>query len=111
MTSAGYNAYARCGAEPGYFGVFGGGGCTAWGVLVLCVRLGRLSMLRPRAGRAVVYMGRVRLRSPRDGCAGLSDGIQDESVGDIGKGRAGGRGCAVRSKGRKAKKVEEFDVS
>ncbi|KAJ7777732.1 hypothetical protein B0H14DRAFT_2631514 [Mycena olivaceomarginata] len=28
------------------------------GVLVLCVRLGRLWLLRPRAGRAVVYMGR-----------------------------------------------------
>ncbi|KAJ7804978.1 hypothetical protein B0H14DRAFT_2882332, partial [Mycena olivaceomarginata] len=39
------------------------------GVLVLCVRLGWLWLLRPRAGRAVVYMGRVRLRSPRGGCA------------------------------------------
>jgi hypothetical protein len=32
------------------------------GVLVLCVMLGRLWLLRSRAGQAVVYMGRVRLR-------------------------------------------------
>ncbi|KAJ7788599.1 hypothetical protein B0H14DRAFT_2947867 [Mycena olivaceomarginata] len=35
------------------------------GVLVLCVRLGRLWLLRPRARRAVVYMGRMRLRTSR----------------------------------------------
>jgi hypothetical protein len=66
------------------------------------VRVGRLWLLRPRAGRGVVYMGRVRLQM-RPTCAGLSDvcGIQHESVGDIGKGRAGGLGCAVPSKGKR----------
>ncbi|KAJ7718192.1 hypothetical protein B0H14DRAFT_3011486, partial [Mycena olivaceomarginata] len=38
----GVRAYTRCGAGPGYF------------------ELGRLWLLRSRAGQAVVYMGRVR---------------------------------------------------
>jgi hypothetical protein len=65
------------------------------GVLVLCVRLGWLWLLRPRAGRAVVYMGRVhlRMRPTPSRCVA--------SVGDIGKRSTGGLGCAVRSKGKR----------
>ncbi|KAJ7827337.1 hypothetical protein B0H14DRAFT_2595338 [Mycena olivaceomarginata] len=86
MTPTGYGAYARCGAGPGYFGVFGGGGCTAWGCW---------------CWRAVVFMGRVRLRmrpTPSRWLCGIERRVR-ESVGDIGKGRAGGLGCAVRSEG------------
>ncbi|KAJ7858802.1 hypothetical protein B0H14DRAFT_2747896, partial [Mycena olivaceomarginata] len=72
------------------------------GVLVLCVRLARLWLLRPRAaGRAVVYMGRVRLRM-RPTFSRWLCGIEQRHTGR--------ERCAVRSKGRKAKKVAEFDV-